>query len=268
MEISLYFLVRLKKNLHLRGRIYHIGKRFYYYQKQLRMRTLGKLKLIAVSAALVLGMSSCLKNDKKFAIYASLAYILQEGNRYQLQIQVQGNEQIKSASASLNGKNYSFSAVEGSQNFLMQINAYSAPTLDTIKEGLCTVTAFNAEGNSAVSQLQFYGTDKKIGNVTLTKFSYSGADGKVTAEWNKVENAEAYYLLYRIKSSSMMFGDNMWLPYVQLSVTDKENPSATTNMPFTKDGEYEIAIGATYKTALRVSDRTLRVTGGKDASIN
>ena len=40
------------------------------------MRTLGKLKLIAVSAALVLGMSSCLKNDKKFAIYASPAYIL------------------------------------------------------------------------------------------------------------------------------------------------------------------------------------------------
>ena len=226
------------------------------------MRTLGKLKLIAVSAALVLGMSSCLKNDKKFAIYASPAYILQEGNSYQLQIQVQGNEQIKSASASLNGKNYSFSAVEGSQNFLMQINAYSAPTLDTIKEGLCTVTAFNAEGNSAVSQLQFYGT------VTLTKFSYSGADGKVTAEWNKVENAEAYYLLYRIKSSSMMFGDNMWLPYVQLSVTDKENPSATTSIPFTEGGEYEIAIGATYKTALRVSDRTLRVTGGKDASIN
>ena len=138
----------------------------------------------------------------------------------------------------------------------MQINAYSAPTLDTIKEGLCTVTAFNAEGNSAVSQLQFYGTDKKIGNVTLTKFSYSGADGKVTAEWNKVE------------SSSMMFGDNMWLPYVQLSVTDKENPSATTSIPFTEGGEYEIAIGATYKTALRVSDRTLRVTGGKDASIN
>ena len=65
------------------------------------MRTLGKLKLIAVSAALVLGMSSCLKNDKKFAIYASPAYILQEGNRYQLQIQVQGNEQIKSASAAL-----------------------------------------------------------------------------------------------------------------------------------------------------------------------
>ena len=191
------------------------------------MRTLGKLKLIAVSAALVLGMSSCLKNDKKFAIYASPAYILQEGNSYQLQIQVQGNEQIKSASASLNGKNYSFSAVEGSQNFLMQ-----------------------------------------IGNVTLTKFSYSGADGKVTAEWNKVENAEAYYLLYRIKSSSMMFGDNMWLPYVQLSVTDKENPSATTSIPFTEGGEYEIAIGATYKTALRVSDRTLRVTGGKDASIN
>ena len=109
---------------------------------------------------------------------------------------------------------------------------------------------------------------KKIGTVTLTKFSYSGADGKVTAEWNKVENAEAYYLLYRIKSSSMMFGDNMWLPYVQLSVTDKENPSATTSIPFTEGGEYEIAIGATYKTALRVSDRTLRVTGGKDASIN
>ena len=104
------------------------------------MRTLGKLKLIAVSAALVLGMSSCLKNDKKFAIYASPAYILQEGNRYQLQIQVQGNEQIKSASASLNGKNYSFSAVEGSQNFLMQINAYSAPTLDTIKEQATTIT--------------------------------------------------------------------------------------------------------------------------------
>lgn len=44
----------------------------------------------------------------------------------------------------------------------------------------------------------------------------------------------------------------MWLPYVQLSVTDKENPSATTSIPFTEGGEYEIAIGATYKTALRV----------------
>lgn len=230
------------------------------------MRTLGKLKLIAVSAALVLGMSSCLKNDKKFAIYASPAYILQEGNSYQLQIQVQGNEQIKSASASLNGKNYTFSGVEGSQNFLMQINAYS--TTDTISEGLCTVTAYNAEGKSAVSQLQFYSTDKKIGNVMLTKFSYTGADGKVTAEWNKVENAEAYYLLYRIKGSSTIFGDNMWLPYAQLTVTDKENPSATTSIPFTKDGNYEIAIGATYKTALRVSDRTLHVTGGYDASIN
>ena len=38
--------------------------------------------------------------------------------------------------------------------------------------------------------------------------------------------------------------------------------------PLQRHGEYEIAIGATYKTALRVSDRTLRVTGGKDASIN
>lgn len=231
------------------------------------MRTLGKLKFIAVAAILVLGMSSCLKNDNKFAIYASPAYVLQEGSRYQLQIQVQGSEQIKSASASLNGKNYTFSGVEGSQNFLMQINAYSAST-DTISEGLCTVTAYNVEGKSAVSQLQFYSTDKKIGNVTLTKFSYTGADGKITAEWNKVENAEAYYLLYRITGSSTVFGDNMWLPYAQLVVTDKENPSATTSIPFTKDGNYEIAIGATYKTALRVSDRTLHVTGGTDASIN
>ena len=77
MEISIYFLVRLKKNLHLRGEFIISGKDFIIIKKQLRMRTLGKLKLIAVSAALVLGMSSCLKNDKKFAIYASPAYILQ-----------------------------------------------------------------------------------------------------------------------------------------------------------------------------------------------
>ena len=42
MEISIYFLVRLKKSLHLRGRIYHIGKRFYCYQKTIKNEFLFK----------------------------------------------------------------------------------------------------------------------------------------------------------------------------------------------------------------------------------
>lgn len=232
------------------------------------MRTLGKLKFIAVAAILVLGMSSCLKNDKKFVIQAVPAYILQEDNSRYLRIQLAGSEQMESASASLNGKKYTFSSVEGSQKFLMQIDPYNSLVDSANDESLCTVTAYNAEGKSAVTQLQFSGMDKKIGNVTLTKFSYTGVDGKITAEWNKVENAEAYYLLYRIKGTSTMFGDNMWLPYAQLIVTDKENPSATTSIPFAKDVKYEIAIGAIYKTVLRVSDRTLHVTGETDASIS
>ena len=45
MEISIYFLVRLKKNLHLRGRIYHIGKRFYYYQKTIKNENIRKIEI-------------------------------------------------------------------------------------------------------------------------------------------------------------------------------------------------------------------------------
>lgn len=246
---------------------YYMGKEFIIIKKQLKMRTLGKLKFMAVAAILVLGMSSCLKNDNKFTIYASHAYVLQKGDRYQLQIQVQGSEPIKSASASLNNKEYTFSAVAGTENFVMQINTLSVAP-DTIQDGLCTVTAINAEGEAAVSQLHFYDTDKKIGNIVLTEFSYTGADGKITAKWNKVENAETYFLLYRISDAFPMFGDSMWLPYAQLAVTDAENPSATASIPFEKGKKYEIAIGATYKTTLRVSDQILSVSGGTDAAIN
>ena len=49
MEISIYFLVRLKKNLHLRGRIYHIGKRFYYYQITIKYE---KFRLIDIQSVL------------------------------------------------------------------------------------------------------------------------------------------------------------------------------------------------------------------------
>ena len=128
------------------------------------MRTLGKLKLIAVSAALVLGMSSCLKNDKKFAIYASPAYILQEGNSYQLQIQVQGNEQIKSASASLNGKNYSFSAVEGSQNFLKLSVLKVLQRLLLIAKNLLCVAILFAENAATV----FLHIESELSGLLLT----------------------------------------------------------------------------------------------------
>lgn len=226
------------------------------------MKTLGKLKLFAVSAALVLGMSSCLKVDNKFEIYATSAYILQQGGKYQLQIQLQGNEQMKSASASFNGKNYSFSAMDGSQNFYWQIQNSYFNEQDSIAEGICTITAYNIEGTSATGQIHFYSTDKEIGDFTLTKLDYK-ANGEVSAEWNKVENAEYYYLLYRIK------GEGMWLPYgTPLTVNNAENPAATKTIPFTEGERYEIAIGATYKTTLKVSDQTLLVIGGTATSIN
>ena len=65
MEISLYFLVRLKKNLHLRGRIYHIGKRFYYYQKTAIHK---RIAAIPISVILNIIIFLAKKTNKLFII--------------------------------------------------------------------------------------------------------------------------------------------------------------------------------------------------------
>lgn len=233
------------------------------------MRTLSKLKLMVIATIITLGMSSCLKTENSFVIYPALAYVLQDANdEYQLQIQIYGNEPIASANATFDSKTYSFSAVSGSQNYYMRLNSSYALPLDSIAGGICQITASNAEGETAVSQIEFRSTEKVIGEVTLTELSYDGDANSVTATWEKVENAEQYYLLFRERSSSYL-EENMWIPYSEVRYSDKDgNLTTTLSIPLTKDVNYEIAIGATNGTTLRVSDRILRVVGGTDTSIN
>ena len=57
------------------------------------MKTFGKLKLLALSVLLVLGMSSCLKTDDSLNLYLQYPYILQNSyGEYVPQMRITGSE--------------------------------------------------------------------------------------------------------------------------------------------------------------------------------
>lgn len=237
------------------------------------MKTLGKLKLLTVSALLVLGMSSCLKtSDPEFQFGASPAYILQTGTgdnaKFQPVMRIYAYEAFANASVTFKPANDKIQA--GPFTFIAGNNAgekwlstsYGTGASDSIPNGTYTVTASNQEGKTATLSA-LASLSKKLGEIEST-ISYTAANG-VKAEWKKVDNATHYYLMYR---TSDMKGWSYW----SFSKIDEDKLSGTFNENIASGTELRIAVGAccmggSYSMPLFQCGTPIDITWGTDSPV-
>lgn len=167
------------------------------------MKTLGKLKLLTVSALLVLGMSSCLKtSDPEFGISGVNAYVLQRNTvtstdtipSFAPYILFAANEALASTTTvkspsnplGVNGK------VKNGYYWESSISNYDYS--NDLTDESYTINAVNAEGEVAVFTFQMgVDKDKAMGEVDAD-FSYDSTKG-LKVKWNAVKNANYFELL-------------------------------------------------------------------------
>lgn len=230
------------------------------------MKTLGKLKLLTVSAFIVLGMSSCLKvSDPDFGVGLNIAYIQQRGTGEQAtfmpMIQIQGNKPIKSATAKFEDLTYYFEPVENTGNYFMELTSFVNSPVDTVKNWSCSISATSVDETPESYSSQFtFATVETLGDFEVTAFQFTGFDGKITCKFNQVVNATNYYAML------MLEGSNMWIPVADISTSGTEAElTGICSLNLTKDTQYNIAIAAANKTFLKITN-PVTITGGKDSS--
>lgn len=212
------------------------------------MKTLGKMKLLAVSALLVLGMSSCLKNsDPDFQFGISPAYVLQTGTgdaaQFRPVMRLYAMEAFASASIKFTPANDKIEA--GPFTFVAGANSaekwlggsYGTSASDSIPNGTFTITATNAEGKPASASV-LVSLSKKLGELT-SKINYTAAKG-VEASWEKVDNATTYALLYRTEDMKD------WALLNWAEGATSTSTSGTYNGNVEKGTRMVIAVGAYY----------------------
>jgi len=227
------------------------------------MKTLGKLKLWGMAALMLVGMSACLNTNGPDFGFGVSAYILQSGSgenaTFKPQFQITGNEPISQAYAVQGSMKYFFTHITGSNNYSMELSPYFSAT-DSLPKGTFTITAVNAEGETALQQISF-DTDKKLGEIALSSFTYDGTSGRITAKWNKTENATSYYVVYKVNT-------DMWIPYNRLNTEENGNEmSATFSLLLEKDERYSISIAAFNQGVLKVAG-SVPVVGGQNTSLD
>lgn len=167
------------------------------------MKTLGKLKLLTVSALLVLGMSSCLKSsDPEFGISGVNAYVLQKNTitstdtipSFAPYILFVANEALASSTTvkspsnplGVNGK------VKNGYYWESSISNYDYS--NDLADDSYTINAVNAEGEVAVFTFQMgVDKDKAMGEVDAD-FSYDSTKG-LKVKWKAAKNANYFELL-------------------------------------------------------------------------
>lgn len=218
------------------------------------MKFLGKLKLFAIGVLLTTGMTSCLKSsDPDFAIVPYVAYIEQDGfgstADFKPMIQLYGNQPIEVTMGSpvcrFEGKNFYFEAVAGMNNSLLELTSVMNSSIDTVKSWTCSITATSKTEEPETASTSFsFAPKSSLGEFEVESLAYNGADNKVTGVWNKVVNAEKYFLVYRESSS------RMWLPIDEFTVVEN-NGKMTANatvIGLIKDAKVEIAVAASNGT--------------------
>ncbi len=233
------------------------------------MKTFHFLKTMAVVLLLGAGMTSCLKtSEPNFEVAPVVAYILQEGTgenaRFTPHIYLFGNKPIAhtmmSPRCKFEEKNYYFEEVSGSAGYYLEMTSSMNSPVDTVKawtfkiEAESKVVSETEESEYAVFSNTFTSA-KSLGAFTADELEYK--DDKVTATWDKVENAECYILMYRRSAS------NMWLEYPngRFYPSEKEGRlTGTLSVQLLKDERFQIAIAAVNKSLLMVTSEKF-VTG-------
>lgn len=232
------------------------------------MKTLRRVKLLAVSVFIILGMSSCLKkSDPDFALGMRYAYILQKGSgsmvEYYPAIQLTSNMVMKSASCKFENKKFYFEQVDGMGGYLMELTSSMNIGVDTIENWTCTINATSATEQPEGATLQFtFAEVKTLGNFKVKELKYTASDNKITAKWNKVTNATDYYLVIKQKPSKM------WTPVAKFSPSgDGDDLTGTINLTSTEKGTiYYLAIAAINKSVWNV-EGACSIVGGEDGGL-
>ena len=232
--------------------------------KQLSMKTFGKLKLLALSVLLVLGMSSCLKTDDSLNLYLQYPYILQNSyGEYVPQMRITGSEPLHSASLNLGESTFKFTKLNDYVWEIPADNIFSQ--LDTSAAGNYLLTATGTSGKTNSLTLGIFASGKKIGDIDLKQMNYLPAGNEVSIELtDSVKNADSYCLMMKTYIENV--GYTMWVPYNTFSLSGKT--ATMSNVVLEKDIKYRFALGARNGSVIRIDDEYLTVTGGESASLN
>lgn len=238
------------------------------------MKTLGKLKLLTVSALLVLGMSSCLKtSDPDFQFGISPAYVLQTGTgdaaKFRPVMRLYAYEAFASATIKYTPANdkidvQSYDFIKGANTAERWLGGlWSTPVSDSIPNGTFAITASNLEGKLASASV-LVSLDKKLGEIK-SEISYTAAKG-VAAKWEKVDNASTYALLYKTKDMED------WALLNWAEGATSTSTSGTYNGNVEKGTEMKIAVGAyyggsSYSLPLVKAGSAMSITWGTDSPV-
>ena len=237
-------------------------------QKQLRMKRLGKMKLLIVSACVVLGMSSCLKNEDSLSVYLQTPYLLQTDNETfipQMRIVGSTNEALQSASLGLAGETFKFSKINDYILELPTNNIYTSFTeLDSVPQSTYVVTITGVSGKTAELSSGFYATTHKVGTMEGATLEFNREKGEIQVEVaDSVENATNYYLMLKVPTGSSLNAYAMWVPYEGLKLTAGEKLTATVSdvnkTRFAAGTTYRFAIGAGYGSVIRIGRNEIMV---------
>lgn len=230
------------------------------------MKSLRKIQLLAVSACLVVGMSSCLKNSEPDFAAGLSGYIIQKndaGNtRFQPYFFAQTNNPATvTLRSSDNYESYPLADISLDQSYFVSNNKsymYPAPT-DSIPSGNFTLEATNAGGEVVRATMAFTVTSaNKLGAVNVKEFTYSASSKLITAKWKKTTNAKEYYLVV-VDSRS---------PFRNLNQITGSDTTGTLNVSanLTNGDQYTIYVGAANGSIIADSE-AFQITIGTDYTV-
>ncbi|MEG2277378.1 MAG: hypothetical protein RSC80_06035 [Odoribacter sp.] len=167
------------------------------------MRTLGKLKLLVLSAFIFVGMTSCLKtSDPDFGISGGNWYVLQQNEivgtdttpEFAPYIIFSVNESLAKATVSSQSFPAELGGIAGkiTGSYWESNTSYLSYKPELLEETY-KIAAYNAAGEMATFSFQIgVKKDKAIG-VLKSVFSYDSSKG-LTVKWTPVKNANYYEL--------------------------------------------------------------------------
>ena len=223
------------------------------------------LKMCALVVLLVVGMSSCLKMNDSFNMYVQYSYALQNDNgKFTPQVRLVGND-LESVSVNITGKNFAFRKLNDFTWELTDNFFFPLEELDSIPAGYYVLTANGLNGKSESLGLGFLEVKKKMSSVDLTTLEYSEKNLKVELA-DSVQNATVYYLMIKIPTATNSSTYAMWMPYSKLDLTGdsgEKKLSATVSISNLGTEKYRFAVGASYGSAIRISEKTIAVENEK-----
>ena len=166
------------------------------------MKTMMKLKQLMAICVALFTFSSCLESeDPAFQIVPASAFVYQVTEnlgsdeqpeysaRYMPYFQIYSNYQMSQClCTSSNGNVVLMSPVSNSQNLMYASSSINYST--EYPAGTYTFSATNAEGEQASYTVTISNVEKTLGYINVTELKYE--NGKITAKWDKVDNATAY----------------------------------------------------------------------------